>query len=34
LISRDGEIVNRFEPAIKPDSEEVIKALEAELARK
>jgi glutathione peroxidase len=34
LISRDGEIVNRFEPAVKPDSEEVIKAIEAELARK
>jgi glutathione peroxidase len=34
LISRDGQIVNRFEPAVKPDSPEVTKAIEAELANK
>ena len=34
LISRDGEIVSRFEPAVKPESEKVIKAIEAELAKK
>jgi glutathione peroxidase len=34
LISRDGEIVNRFEPKVKPDSDEAIKAIEAELAKK
>ena len=34
LISREGEIVQRFAPKVKPDSEEVIKAIEAELAKK
>jgi glutathione peroxidase len=34
LIGRNGEIVARFEPKIKPDSEEVIKAIEAELNKK
>jgi glutathione peroxidase-family protein len=34
LISRDGEIVNRFEPAVEPDSPEVTKAIEAELSKK
>ena len=33
LISRDGEIVNRFEPAVTPDSVEVTKAIEAELKK-
>lgn len=34
LISRDGKIVKRFAPRVKPDSEEVTKAIEAELAKK
>jgi glutathione peroxidase len=34
LISRDGDIVARFEPAVKPESEKVTKAIEAELAKK
>ena len=34
LIGRDGEIVARFAPRVKPDSEEVVKAIEAELAKK
>lgn len=34
LIGRDGEVVARFEPKVKPDSEEVTKAIEAELAKK
>jgi glutathione peroxidase len=34
LIGRNGEIVNRYEPAVKPDSDEVVKAIEAELAKK
>jgi glutathione peroxidase len=34
LISRDGEIVARFEPKVKPESEEVQTAIEAELAKK
>jgi glutathione peroxidase len=33
LVSRDGRIVNRFRSRIAPDSEEVIAAIEAELAR-
>ena len=33
LISRDGRIVNRFHPKVKPDAEEVVKAIEAELAK-
>jgi glutathione peroxidase len=33
LISRDGQIVNRFEPEVKPESEEVTKAIEAELKK-
>lgn len=33
LIGRDGQIVARFEPKTKPDSEEVVKAIEAELAK-
>lgn len=34
LIGRNGEIVARFAPRVKPDSEEVVKAIEAELAKK
>jgi glutathione peroxidase len=34
LIGRDGEVVNRFEPKVKPDTPEVVKAIEAELAKK
>lgn len=34
LIGRDGELVNRFEPRVKPDADEVIRAIEKELARK
>jgi glutathione peroxidase len=34
LIGRDGKIVARFEPKVKPDSEEVTKAIEAALAAK
>lgn len=34
LIGRNGEIVARFEPGVKPDSEPVAKAIEAELAKK
>jgi glutathione peroxidase len=33
LISRDGAIVNRFEPKVKPSDEAVVKAIEAELAK-
>ena len=34
LIGRNGEIVARFAPRVKPDSEEVTKAIETELAKK
>ena len=34
LISRDGKIVDRFEPKVKPDTPEVVKAIEAQLAKK
>jgi glutathione peroxidase len=34
LIARNGDIVNRFEPGIKPESANVVKAVEAELAKK
>ena len=34
LISRDGAIVARFEPGVKPESEKVTTAIEAELAKK
>ncbi len=33
LISRKGEIVNRFEPRVTPDSKDVIAAIEAELKK-
>ena len=34
VISRDGTIVNRFEPDVEPQSGEMIKAIEAELKKK
>jgi len=34
LIGRDGKILNRFDSKVKPDSEEVTKAVEAALAAK
>jgi glutathione peroxidase len=34
LISRDGEIVSRFEPKVEPKSDDVIKAIETELGKK
>jgi glutathione peroxidase len=34
LINRKGEIVNRFNSKVTPDSDEMIKAIEAELAAK
>lgn len=34
LVSRDGEIVNRFEPSVSPDSAVMKTAIEAELAKK
>lgn len=34
LIGRDGKVLARFAPRVKPDSPEVVKAIEAELANK
>jgi glutathione peroxidase-family protein len=34
LIGRNGEIVNRFESKVKPESGDVTKAVEAELDKK
>ncbi len=34
LIGRNGEVVNRFEPKATPESDEMTKAIEAELAKK
>lgn len=34
LVSRNGDIVGRFEPGVKPDSTQVTKAIETELAKK
>jgi glutathione peroxidase len=34
LIGRNGEIVARFASAVKPDAEEVVKAIETELEKK
>ena len=34
LVGRDGKIVSRFEPKVKPDSPEVVQAIEAALAAK
>lgn len=33
LINRDGQIVNRFEPKVTPDSKDVVTAIETELAK-
>ena len=33
LLSKDGEIVARFEPKVKPDSKEMVEAIEAELKK-
>jgi glutathione peroxidase len=33
LISRDGQVVARFEPPVKPDSPPVVKAIEKELKK-
>jgi len=34
LVGRNGEVVARFKPNVKPDDPEVISAIEAELAKK
>jgi glutathione peroxidase len=34
IIGRNGEVANRFEPKVKPDSDEFVKAIEAELDKK
>ncbi len=34
LLDRDGNVVARFEPRTTPDAQEVVKAIEAELAKK
>jgi glutathione peroxidase len=34
IIGRNGDVVARFAPPTKPDDPEVLKVLEAELARK
>ena len=34
LIGRDGQVIARFRPRTKPDSEEVVKAIETALAQK
>jgi glutathione peroxidase len=34
LIGRDGKIIKRFEPGVKPDTEPVVKAVEAAIATK
>lgn len=34
LIGRDGEVVARFKPNVKPDAPEVVAAIEKELAKK
>jgi glutathione peroxidase len=34
LIGRDGKIIKRFEPGVKPDSKQVTEAIEAALASK
>jgi glutathione peroxidase len=33
VISRDGQIVNRFSPRVKPDDKKLVEAVEAELAK-
>jgi len=34
LVGRDGKVVKRFAPPIKPDAPQVVEAIEAELAKK
>jgi glutathione peroxidase len=34
LIGRDGQVISRYQSATKPDSAEVVKAIETELAKK
>ena len=34
LVGRDGKVIKRFSPRVKPDAPEVIQAIEAELAKK
>ena len=34
LVSRDGQLVSRFKSAVKPDSAELVAAVESELAKK
>jgi glutathione peroxidase len=34
LITRDGKIAGRYEPNVKPESKELVKAIEAELEKK
>ncbi len=34
LVGRDGKVIKRFAPPVKPDAPEVIQAIEAELAKK
>ena len=34
LVNRKGEVVNRFEPRVQPESTEIVSAIEAELAKK
>jgi glutathione peroxidase len=34
LVSRTGEIVGRYEPAVKPDDKTIVDAIERELAKK
>jgi glutathione peroxidase len=34
VVGRDGEVVARFEPKVKPDDKEVIEVIEAELKKK
>jgi len=34
LVDRDGQIVARFKPGLSPESDEVVKAIENELAKK
>lgn len=34
LVSREGKVIARFEPKVKPDDAQVIEAIEKELARK
>ncbi len=34
LVGRDGQVINRFKPATKPETTEIVSAIEAELAKK